>query len=372
MLTLIPNIIFSCALFILLVYGFSALWKYLEYSETRQDRTDYVKTRDGWRIAIHNYRPSDPVQGKPVILCHGIASNRFMFDLDNAPSLAGFLKNGRRDVWVAELRGSGCSDQPGLLLSNRPMKWTFDDHLTYDVEAIIEHVMKQTGAGSVHWVGHSMGGMLAQAYISRTGSSSVASVIALGSPVNFESIKNHLFAKALRLRPILRILPFNPLMPLIKLLAPVGGLFPGILSIFVSCGNIERLALRKVTAMGLELISSSAVWLDIARFVDSGKFSDSFGKPYLEKLRGSPTPLLSICGSKDLMAPERSVQPCSCNTGGEFPIREKIVLGKDSGQIDDYGHIDLLLGVRAQEEVFPLVEQWLSRWDCGDEAEVKP
>lgn len=366
MLVMILDIIFACALCLLLIYILPMLWAYLESSQTRQDRTDYVKTADGWRIAIHNYKPTGPVVGRPVILCHGIASNRFIFDLHNAPSLAEFLRTRNRDVWVAELRGSGCSERPGLLLSDRPLKWNFDDHLTYDMEAIVGHVTKQTGTESVHWIGHSMGGMLVQAYMSRAKSSSLASAIAIGSPTNFESMKNHYFRNGVKLRPSLGILPFNPIIPLFKCFAPFARLVPGTLSLMFSRNNIEWPVIRKIAAIGVELISSSALWQDMARFADSGKFSDPSGKYYLDGLEKSPTPLLVVCGTKDFMAPERAVLSSFTNGDADSPVRDSVVLGKKTGLKEGYGHIDLLLGSRAHEEVFPMVERWLSRWDGGD------
>ena len=76
--------------------------------------------------------------GFPVILCHGLDANRYLFDIQGAPSLADFLRRHGRDVWVAELRGSGMSDRPGIKHSDVPYSWGFEDHLRHDVPAIIE------------------------------------------------------------------------------------------------------------------------------------------------------------------------------------------------------------------------------------------
>ena len=73
-----------------------------------------MNTTDGWRLAVHHYRPPNEASGTPVILCHGLSANRYVFDLPAGPSLAQFLRDHGRDVWVAELRGSGMSARPGL------------------------------------------------------------------------------------------------------------------------------------------------------------------------------------------------------------------------------------------------------------------
>jgi pimeloyl-ACP methyl ester carboxylesterase len=363
MLNFILDVTMACAIGCVLLYILPALWSYLESAETKQDRTVFALTDDGWRIALHNYAPLGPKVGKPVILCHGIAGNRFIFDLNNAPSLANYLRSQNRDVWVAELRGSGFSGRPGLLLSDYPLNWSFDDHLNYDVEAIIRNVINETGEDSVHWVGHSMGGMLIEAYISRKKPTNVASAVALGSPTDFSGMKIHQFRHVLKMRAMLKIVPFNPLLLLIKCFIPVLRLAPGLLSVFISNKNIEWWVVRRISAIGTELVSSSVLWLDIARFLTEGKFADHSGRPYLEDIKESKTPLFAISGAKDIMAPPKSVSTV-CEACGDDGLRKTLVLGKQTGLEQDYGHVDLLLGTRAREEVFPIIERWLARWDC--------
>ncbi len=365
MLNIILNIVMISAIGSFLVYGLAQLWAYLDSAETNQDRTDFTTTADGWRIAIHYYAPRGEKVGKPVILCHGMASNRFRFDLKNGPSLAEFLRNQNREVWVAELRGSGYSRRSGFLLSDSPLNWGFDDHLNYDVKAIIEHVIRETDADSVHWIGHSMGGMLIEAHLAREEPSAVASALALGSPTDFSEMGNHAFRYALKMRWMLKIVPFNPLIPLAKCFLPLAKLAPGFLSIFFCLENIEWRMARKISAIGAELVSSSVLWLDMARFLSEEKFADPFGRSYLEGFDASRIPLLAICGTKDLMAPEKAVLSiCKAETSNS--VRESVVLGKRTGFLHDYGHMDILIGDRAREEVFPIIESWLARWDDSD------
>ena len=370
MLNFILDVIMVCAIGCVLIYVLPSLWSYLESAETKQDRTIFALTDDGWRVALHNYAPLGPKIGKPVILCHGIAGNRFIFDLDNAPSLAAYLRSQNRDVWVAELRGSGCSGRPGLLLSDYPLNWSFDDHLNYDVEAIIRNVINETGTDSVHWVGHSMGGMLIEAYISRKKPSCVASAVALGSPTDFTGMKTHRFRHVVRIEAMLKIIPFNPFQLLIKCFLPILRFAPSLLSMIVSPENIEWWVVRKISAIGTESVSSSALWLDMARFLSGGKFADPSGRPYLEGIEESKTPLLAISGAKDIMAPQKAVLSV-CETSADDCVRESLILGKQAGIEQDYGHVDLLLGTRAREEVFPIIERWLARWDCVTSQECK-
>jgi poly(3-hydroxyalkanoate) synthetase len=43
--------------------------------------------------------------------------------------------------------------------------------------------------------------------------------------------------------------------------------------------------------------------------------------------------------------------------------RECLILGKENGCEEDYGHADLVVGLRAEVEVFPRVAEWLERQD---------
>ena len=362
MLNFFLDVIMVCVIGCALIYALLTLWSYLESTETKQDRTIFALTDDGWRIALHNYAPRGPRIGKPVILCHGIAGNRFIFDLNNAPSLADYLRSQNRDVWVAELRGSGCSGRPGILLSDNPLNWSFDDHLDYDMEAIIRNVINETGADSVHWVGHSMGGMLIEAYISRKKSSGVASAVALGSPTDFTGMQTHQFRHVLKIGAVLKVIPFNPMILLIKCFFPILRFCPGLLSTLFCSENIEWWVIRKISAIGIEPVSSSALWSDMARFLSEGKFAGPSGRPYLQGIEESKTPLLAISGAKDIMAPQKAVLSV-CEASADGCVRESVILGKQTGLEQDYGHVDLLLGKRAREEVFPIIEKWLARWD---------
>ena len=345
-----------------LIYCLVRSREYFETAPTNQDRTDFIWTQDGHRIAVHRYFTGAKTEGQPVILCHGLAGNRFIFDLKNSPSLAEFLKTRNRDVWVPELRGSGYSGRPGLLLTDNPLKWNFDDHLNYDVSAIIDHVIKETGSKSVHWVGHSMGGMLIEAYIARNQGSQLASAIAIASPADFSAMGDYPFKRMMGAKPALKVFPFNPMIPLTKCVFLFYKFFPKFPSAFFCLENIYPSVLKKIVAIGTELISSSGLWQDMARFLEQGKFEDSEGRPYLKGLESSATPLLAMCGTKDRVAPRDSALAV-CAASSAYCVREAAVMGKESGCKSDYGHVDLLLGVRAHEEVFPMIEDWLKRWD---------
>jgi pimeloyl-ACP methyl ester carboxylesterase len=363
----ILNLIYGLGILIAVVIFLGHFWQWFYHETTTQDETVYIRTDDGWRLALHRYRPSGPTVGLPVILCHGLCANRYLFDIKGAPSLADFLRRHGRDVWVAELRGSGMSDRPGIRHSDAPYSWGFGDHVRHDVPAIIDHVLSSARNSGVHWLGHSMGGMLILAHLASHPDSALASAIVVGSPTDFSEIHIGAFGPLLKLDPLLRWLPISPLPLLGRMIAPLAPWVPASVWGLFHIGNIEPSVARKTIALVSTPVSPSKLWLDFARFIKTGAFGPEDGPPYLEGLGESDVPILLMSGSKDFMAPPASVINARKKLK-ETTEAECVVMGKESGRLEDYGHVDLILGAHATEEVFPKILEWLQRHDSPDQA----
>ena len=358
-LTAVFTVLFLCVAVIINGY----FWGWFYSGSTDQDETSYFRTDDGWRLAIHHYRPQGRSTDEiPVVLCHGLGANRYIFDAPGSPSLARFLSKRGRDVWVAELRGSGMSDRPGIFLADVPYSWTFDDHLHYDVPAIISHVINRTSAGTIHWVGHSMGGMLIHAYLSEHKCPAICSAITLGAPTDFSKTTMKAIIILSRMRFALRLMPIPPMPFNGRLVVPIADRVPACLLGLFYPPNIAPDVARRIVALGSELITSWKLWLDFGRFVDTGVLAHENGRPYLKNISQSSVPIFLIAGAKDAMAPPDSVS-AACVPGKDSGERLYNVLGKTSGTVEDYGHVDLLVGMRAEQEVFPSILEWLAAHD---------
>ena len=172
------------------------------------DEIHFVRTSDGWRLALHRHLPRGGGSGLPVLLCAGYACNRYFIDYDERYSLARHLAREGFDAWVLELRGRGLSrPDPSCI---RPRAWTFDDLAGIDVPAAVEHVAGRTGR-RVAWVGHSMGGMVLYAYLGRhAGTAPLAAGVTLAAPVVFPPTSSMLFQ---RIGTLLLDLPFGETVP---------------------------------------------------------------------------------------------------------------------------------------------------------------
>jgi pimeloyl-ACP methyl ester carboxylesterase len=104
-----------------------------------------VLSRDGVRIVYDDLGPRD---GIPVVLCHGLAAAGEQLAADAAH----FAALGYR-VLVPDLRGHGRSAKPAAMTVEAFSIAAMAD----DMVAMLE----DAGAGPVHWVGNSLGGILA-------------------------------------------------------------------------------------------------------------------------------------------------------------------------------------------------------------------
>lgn len=365
MLDSLLSVFFSVAAGVLICVLTARAWEWVYDSHACQDETVFVRTQDGWRIALHRYCHGKGRRGLPVILCHGLGGNLHSFDLKAAPSLARFLRDRGRDVWVVELRGSGHSDRPGIFWSDVPYSWGFRDHLAKDLPAAIDCVLGRTGAAAVHWMGHSMGGMLGLAHVACHDDQRVASVVALGSPLDFSKIPPRIFAMLLRIKWVLKLVPFAPMGIVARLFILALHHLPQYVQGLFYVPNIAPGTARRIVAVGSPLIISSKLWWDFGRFLETGVFASADGAAYVDRLGRSVTPVLSIAGSVDVLAPPQSASAL-CEASRPAGERVCLIVGRNTGCQEDYGHMDLLLGNHVRQEVYPPIADWLERCDKNE------
>jgi pimeloyl-ACP methyl ester carboxylesterase len=74
-------------------------------------------------------------------------------------------------------------------------------------------------------------------------------------------------------------------------------------------------------------------------------------------------PLFFIAGSRDHLVPPASVAAAYDRIASDR--KAFLVLGRDNGQEEDYGHGDLLMGKNVGLEVFPRILEWLVSIEAG-------
>lgn len=327
-------------------------WLAVSYAleeDVRADEIHTVTTEDGWRIRLCRYTTHDG-GGEPVLLCHGVMANQFNMTLPNGASVTDALMREGYDCWVIDLRGARSSRGP-LGISRRTA--TIDGYILQDLPAAVDYIRECTGKEQVHWVGHSMGGMLLYAFELVHGRDNIASGTTIGSPPGFEGArirKSHL-------------LPFVKYVPgicetVLRAMAPISAALkvrtkhvpinwsnmpgPWGARIFFNVGEIAPYAVANSLATAAE----QNTWP-----VNNGEI-DVFAN--FQRLQ---TPLLAIFGVSDGFIPLTNVQTFF----DRLPTRDKklLILSKANGHGADYDHIDLMFSPHVQADVAAPLVEWM-------------
>ncbi|XP_063832088.1 lipase 1-like [Ostrinia nubilalis] len=117
-----------------------------------------VVTEDGYILTVFNIKGN---KNKPVFLMHGIIDNCDTFIVRGNTSLAITLANQGYDVWAGNNRGNKYSKRHVTLDPDADKKsfWNYSQHElgVYDLPAMIDLVLNQTGQTGLQAIGHSQG-----------------------------------------------------------------------------------------------------------------------------------------------------------------------------------------------------------------------
>ncbi len=317
-----------------------------------------ARTADGWKIALHRYVPANgtPRGQAPVFLCHGLGANRYNFDAPGRLSFAKWLCRHGFDCWLIELRGAGKSSKPSAF-NRLKYSWTFDDYYRHDVPAALKLIHEKTGHRDVHWVGHSMGGMVAYAWLMTHEDTRVRSLSAVASPC-FHHVDNRLFGRIVHLRKLLRYMPAVPYAGASALLVPAMPAFKVTVGkLFGNPANLSTIDLCKLISLAPENLPTSLIEQFANWYAEDG-FRDPYGnRHYARQLHRITTPTLLLAGQIDALASPQDIAYVHDGLGTED--KKLMVFSRAGGTRHDYGHIDLILGRYAKDEVWPHILSWI-------------
>ncbi|KAK8382849.1 hypothetical protein O3P69_011420 [Scylla paramamosain] len=122
--------------------------------DLRNDNEEEVEEEE------HNLPPVHDGDSKVVFLQHGLMGSSDNWNTNTQDnSLAYLLSDAGYDVWMGNFRGNIYSRRHVNLTHQDPQFWKFsyDEMAKHDLPAMLEHVLVETGAEKVVYVGHSMG-----------------------------------------------------------------------------------------------------------------------------------------------------------------------------------------------------------------------
>ena len=248
------------------------------------------------------------------------------------------------ESWVLELRG-----RAGRQLGGRHLRLEAE----HDVAAALTAVLS-TGPTSVSWVGHSRGGLLAYAHLARNPTAPIRAIVTLGSPLTYD-VQPGVQRFVAALGPTFRLssLPLalaGKAWPLGLPPDPIG-------KYLVRADNMDPTVIRQAIAH-VSADIPGGVGRQFARWVRTNAFDGEDGFDYRKGMKAITAPVMSIAGARDLLAPPAAAHLVKDLVSG--PV-ELVCAGLREGFSIDYGHGDLVLGLRAPDEVLPRLADFLAR-----------
>lgn len=271
-----------------------------------QTREEPLTAADGARFRVTHIR-DEHANKPPVVYLPGMFTSRNFWVSPRGIGLAVYLARHGFPGLVVERRRTGCGGRPGL-----------EDHLTQDLP-LVQELVERTWEQPAFWIGHSFGGVLAaRATATRLDQSRVLGLVLFAA--QFEVGKRGLHP---------------PISWLTSLVSRRLGRFPA-----------RRLGLGPQD-------EPPEAMEDAIRQVTEGR-----RKPDIrESLHRITVPVLAISGLGDKVDPTEGCE----RLVGHFasPDKRFIAAGRKTGFLEDYDHPGIVVSKPAQQEIWPLVLDWL-------------
>ncbi len=279
-------------------------------------------------LALHRMGQDD---GIPILLIHGSVENGKIFYTDKGKGFAWFLGKNGYDVYVADLSGKGESKPP----ANKSSKQTQTKVIVTELTLFFEKIEEIRGKGCEIQIGaHSWGGVLLLAYMARF-------------PQKFNITGGVFFGTKRRIS----ILTLEKLFKINLMWNWVGRIFTwkeGFL-------NAQKIGLGSDNEPKFVYLQTNE-WVFSKKWIDPGD-----GFDYHQAFAHTEIPpIMFLTGEKDkLLGHPKDVQ----NLIRESKLKnfEFKVIGKKTGHLHDYDHINLLTHKDAVVDHFPLALDFLKK-----------
>ncbi len=328
---------------------------------THADEIYTVTTSDGWSLRLYRRIPASGV-GEPVFFMHSLASNHLNFEVPHGYSLVDYLLKAGYDCWTFDSRACRNAIPP-----RRSMRYasTVDDILLKDIPPALQTIRAVTGHDRVHWIGHSMGGMLLYAYDATFQTNEIASGVTLGSPPGFKGYEHFSHRTLIQLDriayPILDRV-FRGLAPYYHVWHPKSRLVP------INWDNVHPKFRTKEIFHAIEM-PLPGIGEQMDQWASGKPWTVNGGKvnveSHLSKLR---FPLLAIFGGIDPFISQQRAQ--AFVNAIENPDKKIIIRSRALGDSANYNHIELPFAIEAEKEIFEPILDWLDTHPAG--ATTKP
>lgn len=279
---------------------------------------------------LHLKRIYHNPNGEVAFMLHGSIENGRIFYSNSGKGLAPYLAKKGFDVYIADLRGRGQST-PKI---SKHSAFGQTSTIVEDIPAFLNKIVELRGNTTQHWLAHSWGGVLLSSYFARF-------------ETHRELVKSMVFFGTKR-----QITVFN---------------WEKLIKIDFFWNIFSRIMIKKYGYLPAEKFKmgsdsetkksyyQTAHWVRMNPWIDP---EDNFDYGGSIKALEVP-PLLSITGSADYsLGHPIDAFNFSCEYSNKKATFKEI--GKKTGHLNDYDHINLLTHPSATKDHFELVLAWLN------------
>ncbi|XP_057792722.1 triacylglycerol lipase 2-like [Salvia miltiorrhiza] len=334
-----------------------------------------VTTKDGYILSLQRIptgRSGATTKGgpkPPVLLQHGLMSDAMTWLAMSPDESLGFiLADNGFDVWLGNVRGTNYSSSHTLINSVNPLywDWSWDELVAYDLPAMVEYVHDQTGQ-KLHYVGHSLGTLMAFGAFSKHEVLSMVRSAALLSPIAYMGQMPSPLARAAADQFTAEATRWSG----IQVFAPGGGpatqLVANICS-HMDCSNMENVLTgpnccmnKSRSNLAPQQPTSTKNMIHLSQMIRKGSIAmydyGNEGANIMHYGQATPPaysitsipnqlPLFLSYGGEDLLSDVKDVQTLIDALSDHD--QDKLVVQYR----EDYAHMDFVLGVNAKELVY--------------------
>lgn len=276
---------------------------------------------------LHLKRIYENDQGPPVFLLHGSMENGKIFYSKSLKGYAPFLAKRGYDVFIVDMQGRGESTPT---MSKKSLYGQVDVIKT-DIPLSLAKIKEIKGDVPVYAAAHSWGGVLLLAYMARF-EHQIKNAVLFGVK-RYISVRGWEYFKRLRIGWYL----------LGSILNPIYGFFPAV-KLGAGSDNEPTNHYKQIN----EWLKLGAPWKDN---VDGYNYGEALAKKALP-------PLLFLAGKNDsLLGHPKDVQSLMAEV--KHAKKDYWFLAKESGNLHDYGHVDMLSHKDAPKDHFPEIAKWM-------------
>lgn len=315
---------------------------------------------DGYRRELYHYRPDPEVTptGDPVLLVTPLAAPSLCFDLRRGCSLVEHLVQGGRPTYLVEYGEVSFADR------RLGLEYWIDEAIPAAIKEASEHA----GGRPVHVVGWSLGGIFALLTAADRHDLPIASVTAIGTPIDVAQVP--LVAP---LRPLLNLTDGRGAITMAY--RALGGAPKPVVSWAFQLASVQKVVTKPIAVVqNLDDRDYLAQLEAVDRFTGNMTAypGRTFGQLYHRFIKGNAlqggslelsgrtitvadikVPVLVFAGATDGIAPVRSVEALVPLLSGSREARFEIVPG---------GHLGMLTGRAARTSTWRVLDEWVDQW----------